>query len=160
MYCCTHCQVNQCCQSFVDLTVIHKVSGIFSIPMTSWSSVGIQILQQHLKKMKKKKKPKHNKAKQGGGRRYFKNSVFKLADSEFLVSLRNRLKMKASQCSVWWLKYKQMDNFTEENAFCTERKVKNSIRILPRKQLWMRFTCDYRLVHWFKHSTAQQFWRQ
>jgi len=58
MYCCTHCQVNQCCQSFVDLTVIHKVSGIFSIPMTSRSSVGIQILQQLPKKNEKTKQSK------------------------------------------------------------------------------------------------------
>lgn len=88
MYCCTHCQVNQCCQSFVDLTVIHKVSGIFSIPMTSRSSVGIQILQQLFKKKKQqhkqktKKTPNKEKQSKAGGKRYFQNSVFKLANCE------------------------------------------------------------------------------
>jgi len=53
-----------------------------------------------------------------------------------------------------------MDNFTEDKALPANKKVKNSFWSLPRKWLWTRFTCDYRLVHWFKQTMVQQSWRQ
>lgn len=108
MYCCIHCQVNQCCQSFVDLTAIYKAKALHFLACPDRdNSVGPSLLPHSFKASPQ-------------------IEILSLKAGQLLWRLacqRNCLKTRVAQTDpVWWLKHWQIDNFTDDRTLSSVEK--------------------------------------